>query len=102
MARRSMPLMGARDAWGLAGLSAGLAAASPWLAGLGIGQTILTIGPRVYHLDLPRILTPIDLEVEGDDRKPDLVFAPCKRPTRIPADEQGANLEGRLAEFMSS
>lgn len=71
------------------------------LAGLGIGQCILTIGSRTYHLKVPRITTPIDDEEEGDERDPALVFHPLRRPTRVPDGERTLDLASRYASFLS-
>lgn len=64
------------------------------LAGLGMGQCVLTIGPRTYHLNIPRITTPVD----DDPERP--VFEPPAYPTRVPDGERGIDLESRVDEFL--
>lgn len=59
------------------------------LSSLGIGESIIMIGPRMYHCIVPRLTTPIDDEEEGQDRHPDLVFRPLKRKMTMPKGWRG-------------
>jgi hypothetical protein len=64
------------------------------LSGLGMGQCVLTIGARTYHINIPRITTPID---HGEDYGE---FIPPAYPAKVPDGEHGIDLESRVDEFL--
>lgn len=67
---------------------------------LGIGECIVTIGGRVYHLKVPMITTPLNKEKRGEKRHPDLVFTPIRHPTFVPSDERILNFGEIYKEFL--
>ena len=71
------------------------------LAGLPVGDSVFTIGARIYHLMIPLMKTPIDTLEAGDPRRTELIFTPARHPTRIPDGEQGLHFAQRYADFMA-
>ena len=71
------------------------------LSGLQVGESILTIGARVYHIVTPLLKTPIDTLKPGDPVRADYTFAPMCHPTRVPDGEQGLHFDQRYSEFMA-
>ena len=71
------------------------------LGGLQVGESILTIGARVYHIVTPLLKTPIDTLKPGDPVRADYTFAPMCHPTRVPDGEQGLHFDQRYSEFMA-
>ncbi|AWP23467.1 hypothetical protein C4901_09095 [Acidiferrobacter sp. SPIII_3] len=71
------------------------------LAGLPIGEAILTIGARTYHVVTPLLRTPIDTLEADDPRRASYVFSPMRHPTRVPDGEQGLHFGQRYADFMA-
>jgi type IV secretory pathway TraG/TraD family ATPase VirD4 len=70
------------------------------LGALPIGQAVVTIGPKVYHIQVPRLTTPIDKEEKGEERKPELIAKPMRFPTWIPKGESGLDYAKRYESFM--
>lgn len=70
------------------------------LSSIPIGECILTIASNVYHLKIPRITTPIDLEKEGDVRKPELVFSPYRWKKTIPLGEKGLGIADNYEKYL--
>jgi hypothetical protein len=64
------------------------------LSGLGMGQCVLTIGARIYHINIPRITTPVNRGKDCGE------FVPPAYPTKVPDGEQGIDLESRVDEFL--
>lgn len=75
------------------------------LAGLGIGECVLTIARRAYHLRVPRLTTPIDDRDQlRDDKSSEmddaLTFVPRRYRLSIPSGERPLNLEKQYRRFM--
>ncbi|GAB6035396.1 type IV secretory system conjugative DNA transfer family protein [Galenea microaerophila] len=68
------------------------------LMGLGFGECILTIGPRMYHIQVPEIKTPIT-EVKGKEREK-YVFYPYKRQVRLPAGTLALNYAKKYTNLL--
>ena len=71
------------------------------LAGLPVGESVFTIGARIYHIVTPLLQTPIDQLKPDDARRAEYIFSPMRHPTRVPDGEQGLHFEQRYADFMA-
>lgn len=60
------------------------------LRALAIGEAVAVVGPRVYHLSLPRLLFPKNLPA----------FKPWRHPVLVPRGEQTLDFELRYKEFL--
>lgn len=67
---------------------------------LGVGQSIIAIGGRTYHVKVPMLLTPINDEKPGEKRKEELIFKPLKHPTKVPAGERVLGFGKIYKEFL--
>jgi len=70
------------------------------LRALPVGEAVVTIGAKVYHIKVPRLTTPIDNEAKGEERKPELIAKPSKFPTWVPKDESTLDYAKRYESFM--
>lgn len=70
------------------------------LRSLGIGQAVVTIGAKVYHIKVPRLTTPLDKEEKGEPRHPDLIARPVRFPVKMPPGESGLDFANRYETFM--
>lgn len=73
---------------------------SDHLRSLQIGQAIVTIAAKVYHIKVPRLTTPIDHEEKGEQRDPNLVAKALRHPSKMPAGETGLNYAEKYQSFM--
>lgn len=64
------------------------------LKGLGKGEAIITIGPKIYHVQVPMMYSPID---KNPNRKP---FTSLKHPTYMPSTETQADLGKKYKTFV--
>jgi type IV secretory pathway TraG/TraD family ATPase VirD4 len=60
------------------------------LRALGIGEAVAVVGPRMYHLRMPRLEFPSPLPL----------FRPLRHPQKMPAGIQGLDYESRYREFL--
>lgn len=70
------------------------------LSSLGIGETIIMVGPRMYHCNVPRLTTPIDDEKAGELRKPEFSFRPLRRTPKMPTGWDGLHFADRYKDFI--
>lgn len=63
------------------------------LAALPIGQCVVTVGARVYHIRVPLLTTPSSDEVQ---------FEPLRHPRRIPKDGIPLDLERRYGQYINN
>ena len=70
------------------------------LSSIKIGQCILLIGSRIYHINVPRITTPIDDEKKGDKRKPEHVFRAYKHKVNMPWGVSGLDIASDYKRFL--
>jgi len=69
---------------------------------LGIGECIIQIGARMYHVKVPRITTPLNNEKKGEKRHPDMVFEPIRHPTSLPKGTHTLDFESHYGELLMS
>lgn len=73
------------------------------LSGLSIGECVLMIGARMYHLKVPRLTTPIDREKRGALRDPELSFAPYRRPVKpLPEGWEALDMASHYQDFLQA
>lgn len=74
------------------------------LAGLGIGECVLTIARKAYHLRVPRLTTPIDDRDDREDKSTEiddqLSFKPLRFKNKIPDGMRPLNYEQNYRKFM--
>lgn len=71
------------------------------LSGLRVGECVLMIGAQVYHLNVPRLTTPIDKEKRGEQRKAEYSITPYRRnPKPIPEGWVTLSLADRYEDFL--
>lgn len=74
------------------------------LSGLGVGECVMTIARRVYHLRVPMLNTPVSNRGEGEVRGSSFVdefsFVPRHNKISIPPNERPINLEKDYGRFM--
>lgn len=67
---------------------------------LDIGQCIIQVGARMYHVKVPRLTTPLNDEKKGETRHPDMVFKPLRHPTKVPAGINVLDFESHYKELL--
>lgn len=64
------------------------------LKGLDKGEAIITIGPKIYHVQIPMLYSPIDA---NPNRKP---YTSLKHPSYVPSSETCADLSKKYKSFV--
>lgn len=70
------------------------------LRSLEIGQAVVTIGAKVYHIRVPLLTTPINKEKKGQQRDPALIAKPVRFPTKMTKGESGLDFANKYENFM--